>query len=255
MLADIYSEHQSSFSACNIEITHRCKLQCPFCQRTKAAHSKSSLVRKRIAKSYDMPLDDYRKVLEFYQRMNYCGQISDPIYHPKFLDILEINLEYPEKLYDIHTTATGKKIEWWEKAFSMTNNGQTVWTIGLDGVDEKTRYHRVGQNFDETWKVMQLGKEMGAIIMWQFIVFSYNENDIVSAYRMARENDFSLMVMKSNRYQKERMDEMSRDFPVYALEPSKKYVVRGAEPERKFFLQEDYLKWKEKIRQLRSKKP
>ena len=45
----------------------------------------------RIKRSFDIDQNEFRKVLSFYEnQITFCGQISDPIYHPQFLSFLEM---------------------------------------------------------------------------------------------------------------------------------------------------------------------
>ena len=36
-----------------------------------------------------MPLDDLKKIANYFKGLIFCGQISDPIFHPKFIEILK----------------------------------------------------------------------------------------------------------------------------------------------------------------------
>ena len=67
----------------NIETTSRCRLQCPFCQRQRKGG------KEKVKQAGEMSYQDMRKIYNFTDNINFCGQISDPIYHTDFLKILE----------------------------------------------------------------------------------------------------------------------------------------------------------------------
>ena len=61
----------------NLDITHRCPLECPRCQRFTSFTSKGLKVPGE-----DMSLKDFNKVVNHFQHINFCGQVSDPVHHP-----------------------------------------------------------------------------------------------------------------------------------------------------------------------------
>jgi MoaA/NifB/PqqE/SkfB family radical SAM enzyme len=179
----------------NLDITYRCPLECPFCQRQRMGDD-----REKISRSSDMTLDDYNKILKFFKTMNFCGQISDPIYHSEFLEILKISTTSTDKKFEIHTNGTRKKLSWWEEVFNNTDS-RFVWTFGLDGTDqESANKYRVNTKYDEVMEVMKLGASLGKNIQWQFIVFKHNEHQIEEAKKIAKENSITLRLMKSSRW-------------------------------------------------------
>jgi hypothetical protein len=63
---------------------------------------------------------------------------------------------------------------------------------------------------------MVQGAAEGNNVYWQYIVFSYNENDIEEAEKMAIDNGITFMMTESSRW-------LSKDDP---LRPSKHFVNR-----------------------------
>jgi MoaA/NifB/PqqE/SkfB family radical SAM enzyme len=186
----------------NIETTYRCPLQCPFCQR----QDPDPRTNERISKSTDISFSNYKKLVQFASNFSFCGQISDPIYHANFLELLKETQKYPSKKFFISTTGTRKKIEWWKEAFSYS--GQNIrWIFGLDGTDQETaNIYRVNTKFDEVLEVMKLGASMGCIVRWQFIVFQHNEHQIEEAKKIAKEIGVDLKIQMSGRWRQEDMD-------------------------------------------------
>ena len=166
-----YIEDSINKNYMHLEITYRCRLECPLCMR-------QTDFGKSLIKQYrDMPLEDFKKILEFSTNMQFCGNVSDPIYHPKFLDILNLFAERDRGELLVNTNGSGKRVEWWEKAFSHSK--RIAWLFGLDGTtQESANKYRVHTNFNSVFNAMILGKEMGCRIGWQMIKFPYNEGEI-----------------------------------------------------------------------------
>jgi MoaA/NifB/PqqE/SkfB family radical SAM enzyme len=191
----------------NVDVTYRCPLQCPFCQRQSGwkGETENNLIKQKINKSNDMPLSDLDKLIQYGDSINLCGQISDPIYHPNFIEVMDRVSKNPNKKFQIHTTATLKKVQWWEYMFSKSSNNVT-WIFGLDGADQETaNIYRVNTDFEEVLQVMKLGVSMGVNLQWQFIVFKHNEHQIEKVKNIAFDNNIPLRITISSRWNKKDM--------------------------------------------------
>lgn len=190
-ITELYVQNQK-YAIPNLDISHRCILRCPQCVRQK--HVSQSQIRR----SFDLEQENFQKILNFYNNgISFCGQISDPIYHPNFLKFLK-TCNGQTRAIRIATNGTGKSLEWWEEAFSY-GKGENAWFFGVDGIDEKSEQYRIGSNFKNVWEMMKLGKQLGQVIVWQYIVFGYNEHELDQAIHIAKEENFSLLFIKTNR--------------------------------------------------------
>ena len=218
----VNNQRNASF---NVETTHRCRLQCPFCQRQRTGG------KEKIKLAEEMSYESMRKIYNFATSINFCGQISDPIYHSNFLKILEIKKnEYPQKKMQIKTNGSGKKTIWWEKAYDLCD--QTIeWTFGLDGASQKTaNIYRVGTNFKEVFEAMILGVKKLCRIEWQFILFEHNEHELELAKKLSKNNGIVLNVIYSNRWPKEKeylglkKSKLQKEIPIQKY--GKKYFTK-----------------------------
>lgn len=190
-ITDTYVE-KSRNSRPNLDIGYRCIIRCPQCVRQKTT------AQGQIKRSFDIENHNFQKIFDFYRSgITFCGQISDPIYHPNFLNLLKI-CDGSGKAVRIATNGSGKSMEWWEEAYSY-GLGENAWYFGVDGIDKKSELYRVGSNFEEVWEAMKLGRDLGHNIVWQFIIFEYNEHEIDEAILIAKEEDFSLLFINTNR--------------------------------------------------------
>lgn len=185
----------------NVETTSRCRLQCPFCQRQRPGG------KEKVKAAGEMSYESMRKLYDFTKSINFCGQISDPIYHTDFLKILEIKKnEYPHKRMQIRTNGSAKKISWWEKAYDLSDS-TIEWIFGLDGASQDVaNIYRVGTNFDEVFEAMVLGVKKGARIEWQYILFEHNEHELELAKKLCEENGIILRVLYSNRWPEKQVE-------------------------------------------------
>jgi hypothetical protein len=90
------------------------------------------------------------------------------------------------------------------------------WIFGIDGLPKDSHVHRVNQNGEAVFEKMVEGAKLGNNILWQYIVFKYNENDIEEATQLARDNNIKFVLLESSRW-------LGEDDP---LRPSKHYIDR-----------------------------
>jgi len=190
-ITDEYVIHQRKVRP-NIDASHRCIFRCPQCIRQK------TISQDQIRRSFDLTEENFQKIFDYYtEGVTFCGQISDPIYHPNFLNLLKM-CNGQGKRVRIATVGSGKSDAWWDEAYSY-GIGENAWYFGVDGIDEKSELYRVGSNFQDVWKRMKQGRDLGQLIVWQYIIFGYNENEIDRAVEIAEEEDFSLLFINTNR--------------------------------------------------------
>ena len=180
------------FSKINLDITHRCTLQCQRCNRAIFA------ARGQSVPGEDMSMENFKKVINFFEEVYFCGQISDPIFHPQFIEFLKL-LRGRKTI--VHTAASHKKEEWYRKAFEA--NTGAYWTFGIDGLPKDSHKYRKNQDGEHLFKMACMAAKMGLLVKWQYLIFSYNENDIEEAKQMAKDNNLILELQKSSRFWKD----------------------------------------------------
>lgn len=190
-ITDLYVMNQK-YARPNLDISHRCLIRCPQCVRQK------DISQDQIRRSFDLEEKDFQKLLDYYDNgVTFCGQISDPIYHPNFLKFLKM-CDGQGRAVRIATNGSHRSDEWWEEAWSY-GKGENAWYFGVDGIDEKSELYRVGSNFKDVWSRMKQGRDLGHTIVWQYIIFGYNEHEVDRAIEIAKEENFTLLLIKTNR--------------------------------------------------------
>ena len=247
-LAEFYIKNQK-LSSPNMDLSHRCILRCPQCLRQKVEGL------PRIKRSFDIGKPEFRKILNYYDnQITFCGQISDPIYHPDFLAFLEM-MDGLGKGLRVATNGTNDKSgnmddKWWEKAYSY-GLGENCWYFGVDGLDEKSELYRIGSNFEQVWETMKMGVQAGHPIVWQYIIFGYNEHEIEQAKEIAHKEGITLLLIKTNRGFDPRSRNLRKNVQK-AYEnfnvPSEKNRVKKIKSEEYFNVTPELERWR-KVRQ------
>lgn len=199
-----FIDFQKNKTWANIDLTYRCNLGCPQCMRyiledPKEKNSNArTYLKKKISQSSDISIDNLKKIITFFNKISFCGGISDPIFYKHFEHLLKICESYESKKFKIHTAATQKNIDWYDTAFSNTPRNVT-WVMGLDGLSDTSNTYRKRQNSKLMFDAMLLGANKNVNIDWQYIVFPYNAHQVDEAKAIAKENNMNMLLVYSSR--------------------------------------------------------
>lgn len=175
----------------NLDISHRCTLECPKCLRS---FYKSNDTR---VPGYDMTVDEYVKVIGYFKHINFCGNVSDPVFNPHLITFLKLNYERAISC-EVHNAATGKPLSWYKRAFEA--NPKARWIFGLDGFPEDSHQYRINQDGEALFDAMKLCASMGLDTTWRCIVFKYNESHIKQCQRIANYYGVKFEQVHSSRF-------------------------------------------------------
>ena len=175
----------------NLDIGFRCTLECPKCERQQEYKD------IRPVPGRDMTISEWHKIVDYFDEIQCCGQISDPIFNPYFIDFIKIAKE-KDKYLMIHTAASQKPVKWYNEAFD--NMGRGEWTFGIDGLPEESHKYRINQDGEHLFNMMKMANDFGLSVIWQCIVFRYNENDIEKCKQLAKENNIKIDINMSGRW-------------------------------------------------------
>jgi MoaA/NifB/PqqE/SkfB family radical SAM enzyme len=194
----------------NLDITNRCHLKCPACQRQSGWYNRHRHLFN------DMSVEDLQKFIDGgFTYLEFCGQQSDPMAHPNILEF--ISLCYNIKL-DIHTATSHRKKDFYENAFDRSGM-KTKWIFGLDGLPEESHKHRVNQDGVHLYEMMKLGARMGINVIWQYIVFNYNQDHIEQSKKMSVDDGIEFKLSFSDRWT------IYTDVPLTHLKPREEYCA------------------------------
>lgn len=174
-------------SSVNIDISHRCPLECPQCQRQ---------TRQTIGR--DLTIEEFTKVCKKFERIFFCGQYSDPVHHPKFIDFLKMCNDNHKRVQVQHASGY-KQIDWYIEAFKSCPDAE--WIFGIDGypVDDSIIYRKNQRTKIIYQAMIESKKYLKKNPVWQYIVFSYNEDNVLDAMEHANKIGVSFKVIYSAR--------------------------------------------------------
>jgi len=179
--------------AINIDIGFRCSLECPKCQRQSQHRNFGQKVP-----GYDLTMDEILKLANFYRSFVFCGQLSDPIHHPQFAKILRI-LRLKDVDCQIHNASSHKPEKHFIECFKA--NPKARWVFGIDGMPKDSHRYRINQDGEKLFRMMLEAKKiLKKPPVWQYIVFSYNEDSIDAAKSLADKHGLPIMVVQSSRW-------------------------------------------------------
>ena len=191
-MSDI-SFYRRSKKGINIDISNRCPLECMRCQRQT-----NFTLEGRKVYGRDATMDEIRKLSDYFSSFNFCGQLSDPVHHPHFVDILEY-LYKKDIQVTVHNASSQKPMKWYIKAFQA--HPRAKWIFAIDGLPEESNMYRINQDGEKLYRVMlEAKKHLKQTPSWQFIVFSYNEHNLEKAKKMAVDEGLMFIVLHSSRW-------------------------------------------------------
>ena len=166
----------------HVEPTSRCTLACPRCERTELV----SKFGKKALPINDLNINDFKTFIDIdINNINFCGNLGDPIYHTNFLELVKVS-KLVAKSVSITTNGSRKSKSWWKKLNAILDDEDTI-TFSIDGTpDNFTRYRINGD-----WPSIRVGIDecvLGpARVVWKYIPFKFNENDIESTRLLSNE--------------------------------------------------------------------
>ena len=185
--------YRRSKKGINIDISNRCPLECMRCQRQT-----NFTLEGRKVYGRDATMDEIRKLSDYFSSFNFCGQLSDPVHHPKFIEILDY-LYKKDIQVTVHNASSQKPMNWYIKAFQA--HPKAKWIFAIDGLPEESNMYRINQDGEKLYRVMlEAKKHLKQTPSWQFIVFSYNEHNLEKAKKMAVDEGLMFIVLHSSRW-------------------------------------------------------
>lgn len=177
----------------NIDITYRCPLECLRCGRQNSFRNKGLPVPGE-----DLSLDDFDKITNHFPKISFCGQYSDPIHHPQFIDFLKLCNE-KNITAEVHVASSLKPKKFYIDAFQAAP--EIEWVFGIDGLPKDSHKYRVNQDGQKLYDIMLESKKyLLRKPAWQYIIFSYNEDDVDSALEMAKKDGVNFLIINSARW-------------------------------------------------------
>ena len=214
----------------HVELSNKCNAMCPQCGRNYIDEN-GVLKVKPTMQTNEFVLEDYKKIFDdkFYNifkldKINFCGNRSDPIASRDLYEIVEYAYSKDDKTgITIATNGSLKTTEWWSKFGKMMSDKRHQVVFGLDGLSDTHAIYRINTDFEKIISNAKTFVQNGGRAEWQFLVFKHNEHQVEQAKTMAKEIGFaSFKSVFTTRFyiKKEQKIEFSVKDKKYKLEPS-----------------------------------
>lgn len=178
----------------NIDISNKCGLLCPGCSRQKYYDGDAKKVPGR-----DISLSEMKKVIDYFDLITFCGQVSDPLYHPKFYDILKLCVDNKKRTCIYHASVLNDSKKYL-KYFLLSKRGNVKWIFALDGLPNQSHLYRKNQDGEKMFEVMKTCAQMGIETEWDCIIFNYNEQNLHKCEDLANKYNIKLNKIVSSRW-------------------------------------------------------
>ena len=181
-----------------LELTNKCSLKCSYCARLYDKPNKSDLSINIV--------DDILKC-KHWKNIEDVGSYGDTMFYKPYHTFLKLLGETSVDNYSGHFASTGKGKKWWDETFLLYNDviksGTNIrLTFGIDGLEDTSKFHRIGQDWDEITYALKKSVEAGCDVFWQYIPMSFNEHQINEAKKLAEEWGCKFHLCLSDRFRK-----------------------------------------------------
>jgi MoaA/NifB/PqqE/SkfB family radical SAM enzyme len=169
--------------AIEFEITSKCTLFCPECPRTKDKEEK--MHRWNYG---ELAFEVIEKVIKNTPAENiiFSGGYGDPIYHSKFIEVMELCKIY-NKNVTVNTNGSYRTKEWWHELAEKIGQ-RVIFVFSVDGIESSNHIYRVNSNWSSILDGMEImAKHAACSTEWKWIVFKHNELDIEQGYMLSRQ--------------------------------------------------------------------
>lgn len=196
----------------NLDITNKCALACPACDRQSLIRNKQRIDGK------DISVESFRKIVDYFDHLIFCGQVSDPTHHDNFKDLLKLCV-VNNKRVTVNVASTIRDIGWFTRCFLLSKGRNIEWIFGIDGLPKDSHKYRINQDGEKLYEIMKRGSRLGVQCTWQCIVFNYNENDISECEKMAKDINVKFRTILSSRWKGE--------MKIYKPSNQENFISRG----------------------------
>ena len=182
----------------HIELTDKCNALCSMCGRQYIENGE--LKKVPTFDKNELSITEIRNIFDnrFFEkfnlnRINFCGNISDPITSMDLCSTIEYLKPHCKRI-DIATNGSLRTPKYFKNLANILKDIDHRVTFALDGLEDTHSYYRINTNFN---KVIQNAKafiDAGGNARWQFIIFKHNKHQIDTAKKMSKELGFNEFV-------------------------------------------------------------
>ena len=179
----------------HIETTNKCTLKCPRCSRTEFIEQ---FPKAWVNKELD--LEAFKKFFDLENlTINLNGTYGDSIYYSELFELIKF-LKSKHCNISISTNGSYQTKEWWQELGSILDQRDQI-VFGIDGLPENFTTYRINADWDSIKLGIETLKDYDVKLVWQYILFSYNEHCVEQAKDLSNELGFDeFLVIPSARF-------------------------------------------------------
>jgi MoaA/NifB/PqqE/SkfB family radical SAM enzyme len=183
-------DYLTTFSAIQVELSTVCNSLCLGCVRTSENFNE---IKGKIPKNKFL---DAQKFVEIFnscngkkiRRVEFCGNIDEPLAHPEFIKILEeLYAINPQLVIQIHTNGGLRSTDYHHKMAEIHRkfDRRSCIRYGIDGIYETHSFYRQNTDFNKAMNNMKAAIAGGSRVIWQFLIFPWNDHQVSDARAIA----------------------------------------------------------------------
>jgi MoaA/NifB/PqqE/SkfB family radical SAM enzyme len=168
-------------------LTTYCQARCRSCMRT---NEKTGEKADWLTPTH-MKFDVFKRVIDTSNIMKndttfiqFCGELGDPMMHPKIEQFIEYGLNYVDYIH-INTNGGLRNPDWYAYMAKKFPKRIRI-KFGVDGTDHDTNWlYREGVDFNRAVDNMQSWFDNDGLGSWHFLIFEWNWHQIPEAKELA----------------------------------------------------------------------
>jgi MoaA/NifB/PqqE/SkfB family radical SAM enzyme len=186
-------DYNNNFKTLQIELSTLCNALCLGCVRTDTRNFNSAKPFIPKGKYIDpqIIIDLLQsKNGQRIQKLDFCGNIDEPFVYPKLKTLLEqIHDIRPELFVSLHTNGGVAKPKLYREVSELLVNFDRRSNIrfSIDGLEDTNHIYRQNVQWPKVMENLRESIEGGANIIWQFLIFPWNEHQGEEAQALAKE--------------------------------------------------------------------
>lgn len=182
-----------------IELSTRCPVKCPLCPQ---------VVKDDHYSGWNVGFLDVDVLFNLVRSLRglrfivFSGAYGDPIYHPRFIEIMHrLGQEFPNLEVFVETNGSYRPAKWWRELGTKTT-GRHIISFSIDGLQDTNRGYRVHADWPSIEAGIRALREYHpGLMQWKWIIFSHNQHQVREAYRLSKSLGFDVFkLVESQRH-------------------------------------------------------
>lgn len=185
----------------DFSITSFCQARCRSCARTNPDTGETAdwlTPHHMDLKTFQSLLNNSAERFKETREIIFCGELGDPMMHPKIEEFLDTALEYFDQIV-VNTNGGLRQPEWYAHA-AKKYDGRVRIDWGIDGMNQEiNNMYREGVDWQRAMDNMGSWFNNGGGGQWEYLIFDWNWHHIQPAIDAADENGWRICLKFNNR--------------------------------------------------------